>query len=80
MVCEFLSVEYKKKLLELAEINELVSLGYKKNSAYNIRKSGAMKDEKCEKLVTVLGDKARPVLIQALREFASQLNCQVNCP
>ncbi len=79
MVCEFLSVQYKKKLLEIAEIEQLVALGYKKKSAYNIRKSGAMTDEKCEKLVAMLGDKARPILLQALREFASQLNCQVNC-
>ena len=30
-------------------------------------------------LVQVLGDKARPILLQALIEFASQLRCQVNC-
>jgi len=80
MVCEFLSTEYKKKLLEIADIGELMAIGYTKKSAYNVRELGVISDERCEKLVTILGVKARPVLIQALREFASKIGCQVNCP
>ena len=80
MVCEFLSTEYKKKLLEIAEIGELMAIGYTKKSAYNVREKGIISDERCEKLITILGNKARPILIQALREFASQINCQANCP
>jgi hypothetical protein len=80
MVCEFLSTEYKKKLLEIADIGELMAIGYTKKSAYNVRELGIISDERCEKLIAVLGNKARPVLTQALKEFASQINCQVNCP
>jgi hypothetical protein len=79
MVCEFLSTEYKKKLLEIAEIGELMAIGYTKKSAYNVRELGIISDERCEKLVNILGEKARPVLTQALREFAIQLNCKLNC-
>jgi hypothetical protein len=80
MVCEFLSIEYKKKLLEIAEVDDLISIGYTKKSAYNVRELGVISDERCEKLIAILGNKARPVLTQALLEFASQIGCQVNCP
>jgi hypothetical protein len=79
MVCEFLPIEYKRKLLEIAAIDDLVSAGYLKSGAYKAKEKGVISDEKCEKLVQVLGDKAKDVLIQALREFAAQVNCQVNC-
>jgi hypothetical protein len=80
MVCEFLSTDYKRKLLEIAIIDDLTKIGYKKSGAYKAKEKGVISDEKCEKLVAVLGNKARPILVQALREFASQINCQVNCP
>ena len=82
MVCEFLSIEYKRKLLEIATIDDLTDkkVGYTKSGAYKAKEKGVISDEKCEKLVTVLGVKARPVLIQALREFALQISCQINCP
>jgi len=82
MVCEFLSPEYKQKLLEIATIDDLTNanVGYKKSGAYKAKEKGIMSDDKCEKLIAILGVKARPVLIQALQEFAKQLNCQVNCP
>jgi len=80
MVCEFLSSSYKQKLLEIATINELMKSGFEtKSGAYKAKEKGVISDEKCEKLIKVLGDKARPILLQALIEFASQLNCQVNC-
>jgi len=79
MVCEFLSVEYKKKLVQIATVQDLTKIGYRKKSAYNIRKVAIISDEQCEKLVGVLGDKARLIILQALQEFASKVNCQVNC-
>jgi hypothetical protein len=47
--------------------------------AYKAKERGVISDEKCEKLIIISEEKARPVLLQALKEFASQLNCQVNC-
>jgi hypothetical protein len=79
MVCEFLPIKYKQQLLEIAEIDDLVRAGYKKSGAYKAKEKLVLSDEKCEKLVEVLGDKARPVLIEALKEFVSQIGCQVNC-
>ncbi len=80
MVCEFLPVKYKQKLLEIATINDLIASGFKtKQGAYKAKEKGVLSDEKCEKLVEVLGEKARPILLQALREFASKLNCEVKC-
>jgi hypothetical protein len=80
MVCEFLPVKYKQQLLEIATVDELVKSGFKtKAGAYKAKERGVISDEKCEKLIQVLGDKARPVLLQALREFASKLNCEVKC-
>jgi hypothetical protein len=80
MVCEFLSPDYKRKLLEIATIDELMKSGFEtKTGAYKAKEKGVISDDKCEKLVQVLGDKARPVLLQALREFASKLNCEVKC-
>ncbi len=79
MVCEFLSPEYKQKLLEIATIDDLVSAGYLRSGAYKAKEKGVLSDERCEKLVEILGEKARPILLQALREFASKLNCEVKC-
>jgi len=80
-ICKFLPPKYKKMLLELATIDDLTNeeVGYTKYGAYKAKQKGVISDERCECLLKVLGDKARPILIQALREFASQLNCQVNC-
>ena len=80
MVCEFLSVKYKQQLLEIATVDELMKSGFTKAGAYKAKEKGVLSDERCEKLIEVLGEKARPILLQALLEFASQLNCQVNCP
>ena len=80
MVCEFLPPGYKQMLLEIATIDDLENAGYKKSGAYKAKEKGVISDEMCDKLVQVLGIKARPILIQALLEFASKLNCQVKCP
>jgi len=34
MVCEFLAVEYKRRLLQIATIEELQKVGYTKRTAY----------------------------------------------
>ena len=79
MVCEFLSAEHKRKLLEIATIDDLIASGFTKGGAYKAKETGVISDERCEKLIAVLGEKARPVLLQALREFASKLDCEVKC-
>ncbi|WP_342765584.1 hypothetical protein [Thermofilum sp.] len=73
MVCEFLSSEYKKKLMKLAEVEDLMAIGYTKKSAYNSRLVGVISDERCEKLIRVLGDRALPIIEEALREFMRQV-------
>jgi hypothetical protein len=81
MVCEFLPVKYKQMLLEIASIDDLTNdkVGFTKAGAYKAKERGVISDKKCEELVKVLGEKARPILVEALKEFASQLNCKVNC-
>jgi hypothetical protein len=73
MVCEFLSKEYKKKLLKVAEIKDLITIGYTRKSAYNSRLAGIISDERCEKLIRALGDRALPIIEEALREFERQV-------
>jgi membrane-bound ClpP family serine protease len=73
MVCEFLSKEYKKRLMKIAEVKDLMSIGYTRKSAYNSRLVGIISDERCEKLVYVLGERAIPILEEALHEFKSQV-------
>ena len=80
MVCEFSSTDYKRKLLEIATIDELMKSGFEtKAGAYKAKEKGVISDDKCEKLVKILGEKARPILLQALKEFASKLNCKIDC-
>jgi len=79
MVCEFLPIEHKKMLITIATIDDLMKAGYSKAGAYKAKERGVMSDEKCEKLVEVLGNKARDVLIDALRLFAIQVGCYVSC-
>ena len=78
-ICKFLPVQYKRKLLELATINDLINAGYSKAGAYKAKEKNVISDRMCECLLQVLGEKASPVLLQALREFASNLDCEVNC-
>jgi hypothetical protein len=79
MVCEFLPPSYKRRLLEIATINDLLKVGYTLHGAYKAKEKGVISDEKCEELIKILGDKARDILIEALHEFASQLRCTTNC-
>lgn len=79
VVCEFLPVKYKQQLLEIASIDDLIEAGFKKTGAYKAKEKLVISDEKCEKLIIILREKARPVLLEALKEFASNLNCQVDC-
>jgi hypothetical protein len=79
MVCEFLPTEYKQKLLQIASISELMEAGYTKHGAYKAKEKLVISDEKCEKLIDILGEKAKPVLLEALNDFATQLKCKINC-
>jgi len=73
LVCEFLTPEFKKKLLGIAEIKDLRAAGYTKKGAYNAKETGMMSDEKCERLVHILGEKALPIIKEALQEFGQQV-------
>jgi hypothetical protein len=68
-----LTPEFKKKLLEVAEIKDLRAAGYTKKGAYNAKETGMMSDERCEKLVHVLGNRALPIIKEALHEFMQQV-------
>jgi hypothetical protein len=75
MVCEFLTTQDKRKLMKMASLKELVKAGYKNEiSAYSARNLGIISDEKCEKLIQILGPRAVPIIEQALQEFTKQVN------
>ena len=79
MVCEFLPTDYKKMLIAVATIDELMKAGYSKAGAYKAKERGVISDEKCEALIQILGNRAREVLIDALKLFAIQVGCYVSC-
>jgi len=79
MICEFLPVEYKKMLIVIATIDDLMRAGYSKSGAYKAKERGVISDEKCEKLLEVLGDRARLIIIDALKIFAIEVGCYVSC-
>jgi hypothetical protein len=79
MVCEFLPVEYKKMLIMIATIDDLIKAGYTKAGAYKAKERGVISDEKCEALIQILGDRARLIIIDALKIFAIQVGCYVSC-
>jgi len=79
MVCEFLPIEYKKMLIAIAKIDELMNAGYSKAGAYKAKERGVISDEKCEALIQILGDRARDVLTDALKLFAIEAGCYVSC-
>jgi len=61
--------------MKMASVYELVKAGYKNEiSAYSARNLGIMSDEKCEKLIQILGPRAFPIINQALQEFTKQVN------
>ena len=78
-MCEFLPPEFKKMLIEIATVNDLMNVGYSKSGAYKAKERGVISDEKCEKLIEVLGDRARPVIIDALKIFAISVGCYASC-
>jgi len=68
-ICEFLPVEFKRRLLSMASIENLTNVGYTQRSAYNAKRLGIISDECCDYLVLVLGRKALPVIKDALNAF-----------
>jgi len=79
MVCEFLPPEFKKMLIEIATVNDLMNVGYTKAGAYKAKERGVISDEKCEALIQILGDRARLIIIDALKIFAIEIGCYVSC-
>lgn len=73
MVCEFLPQQYKKRLLEIARVEDLESIGYTTRGAYNSKRAGIISDDRCEKLVQTLGEKALPIIEEALHEFEREV-------
>jgi ribosomal protein L13E len=69
MICEFLPIEYKRRLLKIATTEELMEAGFTQGSAYNARRLGIISDERCDRLVNILGKRALPIIKEALREF-----------
>lgn len=78
MVCEFLSFKHKEKLVELATEDDLLNAGYLPSSIRKIKQKKIISDGRCEKLVRSMGDRARPILLEAFQEFAKQLGLSVN--
>jgi len=66
-------------LITIATIDELMRAGYSKSGAYKAKERGVISDEKCEALIQILGNRARDVLIDALKIFAIQVGCYVSC-
>ena len=73
MICEFLPLEYKKRLLRLATVDDLKKVGYTLRSAYNAKRLEIISDERCDRLIKVLGKKALPIVEEALHEFAKNV-------
>ena len=73
MVCEFLPQSLKRKLLEIATVEDLVGAGFSKRGAYNAKKAEVISDERCEKLIHVMGDRALPVIREAFSWFKEEL-------
>ena len=66
-------------LITIATIDDLMKAGYTKAGAYKAKERGVISDEKCEKLVQVLGNKSREILIDALKMFAIEAGCYILC-
>jgi len=63
----------------IATVDDLITVGYSKAGVYKAKERGIISDEKCERLLEILGDKARPVVVDALKIFAIALGCRVVC-
>ena len=73
MVCEFLPSNYKRKLVEVASVEDLENAGYSKKGAYTAKEKLVISDDRCERLVEVLGDRALPIVEEALHEFEREV-------
>ena len=74
MVCEFLPKEFKDRLVEMASVEDLVAAGYTPKSASNVKSHKIISDERCDRLVEILGERAHPVLREAFQAFAAELS------
>ena len=73
-ICSFLPKEYKDRLIEVSTIEDLVKAGYSKRAAYNTKSNKIISDERCDKLVEALGERAFPVLQEAFQAFVEELS------
>ena len=73
-ICSFLPKEFKDRLVELASVDDLVAAGYSRRAAYNVKHHKIISDERCDRLVQVLGDRAKPILVEALQAFEKELS------
>jgi len=69
-ICKFLPRSYKRRLLNMATIDDLQRAGYTYRSAYNAKRLEIISDGRCDRLIEVLGKRAVPVLREALDEFS----------
>ena len=73
-ICSFLPKEFKEKLIEISKPEDLVACGYTLRSAYNVKHNKIISDERCDKLIEVLGERAFPVLQEAFQAFVEELS------
>jgi hypothetical protein len=74
MICEFLPIEYKRRLVRSATVDDLTAVGYTPKSAQNAKRLEIISDARCDQLILVLGKKALPIIEDALAEFAENVS------
>ena len=73
MICEFLPIEYKRRLVRVATVDDLIAVGYTPKSAQNAKRLEVISDARCDQLIMVLGKKALPIIEEAFDKFADNL-------
>jgi hypothetical protein len=74
MICEFLPIEYKRRLVRTATVDDLIAVGYTPKSAQNAKRLEVISDARCDQLIMVLGKKALPIVEEAFDKFADNLS------
>jgi hypothetical protein len=74
MICEFLPIEYKRRLVRTATVDDLIAVGYTPKSAQNAKRLEIISDARCDQLIMVLGKKALPIVEDALAEFVENVS------
>jgi hypothetical protein len=74
MICEFLPIEYKRRLVRVATVDDLIAVGYTPKSAQNAKRLEVISDARCDQLIMVLGKKALPIIEEAFDKFVDNLS------